>query len=268
MVAMDRIQEIVLAALKDSHKVHQGFGPDASKKVQTNQFGQKALLADVELEVAVLTTVTTSGLPIRMVTEEHGTFTLGIPRFTGILDGLDGSGNFPDGRYCTMFAIYKGSDPTYNDYLVAGILEHNSGKLFYAVKGKGSFVIVGGETKPIKCSTVSKLRDAKVCVDTAFDVCKKLATGLKYSDVKSSSAHYADVASGEADLLIECTRKGNLEIAVAFPLIKESGGVVETMDGRCIGPKKYFTFSQEKSDWYTPVITAANPQLAAAFANR
>jgi fructose-1,6-bisphosphatase/inositol monophosphatase family enzyme len=43
-------------------------------------------------------------------------------------------------------------------------------------------------------------------------------------------------------LALECTRKGNLEIAVAYGLIREAGGVMTTADGEDLGPKGYQTF--------------------------
>ena len=51
-------------------------------------------------------------------------------------------------------------------------------------------------------------------------------------------AYYIDVSNGKADLALECTRKGNLEIAIAHGLITESGGVMTTLNGEKIDSKK------------------------------
>ena len=84
---------------------------------------------------------------------------------------------------------------------------------------------------------------------------------LKGFDVKyllSSAAHYSDLVSGEADLVLECTRKLNLEIAAAYGLIKEAGGVVLASDGSSFHNKKYLKFGQDE---YLPIIAASTEEL-------
>ena len=46
----------------------------------------------------------------------------------------------------------------------------------------------------------------------------------------SSAIAYVDIATGEAHINLEYTRKDNLEIAVAYGLLKEAGAVL--IDGR------------------------------------
>lgn len=53
----------------------------------------------------------------------------------------------------------------------------------------------------------------------------------------SSAIHYVDLAQGKVDLVLECTRKRNLEIAVAFGLINETNGIIVTIDGKSIKNK-------------------------------
>ena len=79
------------------------------------------------------------------------------------------------------------------------------------------------------------------------------------TNTDSSCVHYVDVASGMADLALECTRKGNLEFAVAYGLINESGGVMMSIDGEYFGDKKYLEFGQDKN---IPTITASTKELA------
>ena len=76
--------------------------------------------------------------------------------------------------------------------------------------------------------------------------------------IGSSAIYYADLANGKVDAVIECTRKNNLEIAIAFGLIREAGGVMLLADGSSIGPKQYKTFGQSE---HLPVISAATKRL-------
>jgi fructose-1,6-bisphosphatase/inositol monophosphatase family enzyme len=47
----------------------------------------------------------------------------------------------------------------------------------------------------------------------------------------SSAVHYIDLANGQADAVLECTRKGNLEIGISYGLVKEAGGVIRGING-------------------------------------
>ena len=71
--------------------------------------------------------------------------------------------------------------------------------------------------------------------------------------------HYVDLANGKVDLVLECTRKRNLEIAIAFGLITESTGTIMTIDGKNIGKEKYLEFRQE--DGYIPIIFSCTEKL-------
>ena len=83
--------------------------------------------------------------------------------------------------------------------------------------------------------------------------------------MRSSAIHYADLSTGNVDGVIEATRKANLEIAVAFPLIKEAGGIMFDGNGQSLGNKKYNEFGQENN---LIVISAATNSLANDILNK
>jgi fructose-1,6-bisphosphatase/inositol monophosphatase family enzyme len=91
------------------------------------------------------------------------------------------------------------------------------------------------------------------------EVFAKRLDGFALECTRSSAVHYTDVARGTADAALECTRKQNLEIAVAYGLVTEAGGVMVTLDGASLGQKLYRAFSQDR---HTPIITAATRELA------
>ncbi len=264
------IEQIVIEALKGTKQVHDELGSGGEKLVAKNQFGETALKVDIEAEKAVLDTLKKHSVPIAVISEEHGTvYLVKNPLYIGILDGLDGSRLYKKMRgkseYGTMFAIFENrSLLAYEDYIVGGVMQHATDKLFLVSRGKGSHVLEGDKQSPIQTSQQRKLvSDTRIYVDECCNVNKKFfSERLKGHDIKClkcSALYYVDVASGAADLALECTRKGNLEIAVAYGLIKEAGGVMVTMDGRSIGRQNYYTFGQRE---HIPIITAATKDLA------
>lgn len=268
------IKEIAISALKKAYQVHEELGARGEEIVQKNQFGEMALRADVEMEEAVikeLKRLKDSGVPIRLKSEEHGVVDIGEnPICLGVLDGLDGSGVYKKerdkGRYGTMLGVFSGLNPKYDEYLFSGIMEPVTKRLFFTVKNMGSFVIVDGEEIPIHCSGATELRkQTRIHIDEGWGINKKVFS-RKLQDfnatcLRASEAHYANLASGSADLVLECTRKGNLEIAVAYGLVTEAGGVAFTLDEAGLGQRKYSEFGQEQ-DEHIPVVFAATEQLA------
>lgn len=265
------MRQIIIESLQKSFAVHEALGAQGEELVRKNQFGETALRIDVECEEVIIAYLRELDLPIRVVSEEHGIVKLcDDPRFLGILDGLDGSGVYKEqrgiGRYGTMFAIFEGVNPCYKNYLAGGIMEHSTGKMSIFSKDGGASVIDvrSDETTPLKSSRKKTLDNQTIIyVDEYFEVNKKtFSEKLKEFHtgyLRSSAAYYADIASGAADLTLECTRKGNLEIAVAYGLIKESGGIMTDLAGKDIGNQKYFLFGQKEN---LPIITACTQELA------
>lgn len=271
------LSAVLIDALRAATEVHNQLGEAGEELIEKNQFGETALRADIACEAAVIETLRQQDIPIRVISEEHGQVVIGDrPRFLGVLDGLDGTGVYKaergKGRYGTMFGIFEGTDPTYDDYLVSGIMEHSTGRLFMAVKGQGAFVIENDVSTPIHTSGKTELDSQFVFwADTAYGITNKTFTEKarpfkpfwRPYTAGSLAVHHVDVASGEADLAFECTRKGVLEEAVSYGLITESGGAICDVSGESLGDKKYLQFGQETQ---IPLIIAATPELAQAVA--
>jgi fructose-1,6-bisphosphatase/inositol monophosphatase family enzyme len=258
-IAQGKIGKIALVALEKAYDVHQELGVRGEELLQKNQFGDTALKADVEIEKAIINFFIENNIPLRIISEEHGTIDLcKDPVFLAILDGLDGSEVYKKsrgkGRYGTMLGIFSNIDPKYDDYR----------RFFYAMRGNGSFVVAGNKRIPIRSSNCLTLDNrTRIYVDEYFDFNKKTFSsklkGFNVNCLGSSSMHYVDLASGNVDLVLECTRKNNLENAIAYGLEEESGAVMVDLEGVSIGPKRYSEFGQDK---YIPVISAATSDLA------
>lgn len=271
-----QITEIGELALKAAYKVHQELGARGLDSVQKNQYGETALRVDIEAEEAVIQTLMENKLPLILNSEEHGLIQTGDnPQFYAILDGLDGTAVYKKergvGRYGTMLGIYGSTNPKYDDYLFGGIMEHASHRLYFASKGKGCWQQENGLPPQIlRCTDLRQL-DSRTCrfhIDIPFDrifggdMMKKIVPKVQHFPItvlESSAINYADLVEGKVEAVIEGTRKRNLEIAVAYPLVKEAGGVMVTSDGESLGNKFYLDYGQKE---HLPVISVCTLSLA------
>lgn len=264
-----QLEQIALEALHKAYQLHEQLGVEGEALVQKNRFGETALKVDIEAEKAVIATLRESQIPIRIISEEHGLVEITAnPVYLGILDGLDGSTVYKrargKGRYGTMFAIFSNLNPAYDDYLFSGIMEHSTQSLFFAMKGKGSHLLRDGKQTPIHASSAFQLdQQVRIYVDESFEINQETFSArlrnFQTTHLGASAVYYADVASGQADLALECTRKGNLEIAAAYGLAHEAGAVMVTLDGASLKGQKYLEFGQDR---HIPVITASTQALA------
>lgn len=272
------VEQEVLSALYAAHETYRSFSTQGIEYTgELNQWGDKALLIDVRAEEAVIESLKRSNLPIRIISEEHGTVDLSTnPEFVAFLDGIDGSGdcrrNYKTGIFGTMLALFKGSSPTYSDYLCNGIFQHALDTIYLASKGEGALKISHGTKEQILPDQTARIfnPNTSILIDHYWDTVKEtFVTPLETADyqwscIKVCSASYARVASGKTQLYLECTRKHNLEPAVAYGLINESGAVMVDINGNDIGRYKLFEFGWEPED-HEPIICAATQDLALSF---
>lgn len=288
MLTAEESEVITLEALLNAFDRSQLLGKEGIRPYGKNKYGETRLRVDWESEEAIIQTLRKYKLPITVVSEEHDIVVLGN-ELLGILDGKDGSGmcvEFWKGnkkaRFGTMFAIYRGRNPCYSDYITSGIMEDPNERLFIATKGKGAFATnVNDETGtwiPLHVSNKRKLdRRTKILVDYYYPseylfhkiikIYVDSLEGFDWETLRCSAAHYIDLITGKAHAVLETTRKDNLEIAVAYPFIAEAGGVMVTNDGKDIGNKYYSKFGRKKNE-HLPVLSATNMTLARRLAQK
>lgn len=280
----------VKEALLASHRAWRYLGTSGLQSVNKNQFGDTALRGDIKAEEAVLAVVAHSNFNARIFSEEHGEQKLGHSQginIIGVLDGIDGSSDYikdrEHGKYGTMFGLFAGEDPKYADYLATGIMLHASAELLLGVRGKGAVIINvnSGKSTPIHTKPDQSLntKTTTAYVDNApldrdhplheyFALNNKIFAeplhkiGVETLWLGASAAYYAAIATGNAHIVGESTRKGNLEIATAYGIIKESGGVMTTTDGQDIGTQSLLSFGQNS---HIPVLTTSNLHIANEF---
>lgn len=272
------IQAIANLALQAAHRVQEELGESGKEIVTKNQFDETALRADIKAEEAILDVLREFNVPIRIISEEHGTIDIqNKPNYLGVLDGLDGSRVYKDnqnGRYGTMFSIYTNTDPNYKEYIYGGIIEHAKNTLYFALKDKGCFILQDGITKEIHCSTATKLDpvttrlyagldyDEVFNTDILTSIFNKKFQNYSVEVMRSSATHFADLSQGKVDAVIEVTRKGNLEFGVAYPLIVEAGGIMVDINGTNLSTQKFLSFGQSKP---LHIISAGTKSMATAI---
>lgn len=268
--AQINFRTVVETALRRAHEKHESLGVKGEERISKNQFGETALRLDLEAEEVILETLKEARIPVRVISEEHGIVNItGSPLYLGILDGLDGSNRYEAGRgkerYGTMFAVFSNLNPAFDEYVVSGIMEHSTNKLFIAEKGKGCHTISTEGEKQTRVAISSSLaKKTRIYIDEHWELnrktfSEKLANEFTIKDLRSFAAYFADLISGEVDLVLACTRKGNLEPAIGYGLVSESGEVMVSIDGSSLQDKKYLEFGQIEQ---TPIISATSQSLA------
>ena len=263
---------IILAAFRKKYEHKAVIGILGLDGIRKNQFGETTLRMDFEAEEIVLESLRKFSIPTLVHSEEHGKVKLnGTPSFLATIDGLDGSSaykkNFRQARCGTMFSLFSNTKPMYEDSLISISSDFSNGNIYWALKGKGAFKQIGKEALPIKTTDKKALNENTfIYVDEGVEVNKeyfsKRITNFNIHHALSSAVHWIDLASGKADIVAECTRKGNLEISCAYRLIREAGGVIVTMDKEDIGSKQFLSFGQNE---HIPLVGAASKNLALSF---
>lgn len=274
---------LVVDALTAAYRNHQALGHEGLEEIKKNQFGDTALRGDVEAEATVLEVLRQSGVSFTVKSEEHGEIAIGhddITRLLAVLDGIDGSAvykkQYDTGLYGTLLALYGG--PRYDDYLAAGIMLHATGQLLIAENGKGAQCIDmhTHDATMLHTNKAALTPDSIIFVDTYPDntpdpaaslydyftgnhitfVQPLEAAGYTTRYTGSSASYYALLSMGEAAMIGESTRKGNLEYATAYPLVREAGGlVVQASNGEDIGPQLFLDYGQAS---HIPLVSIAN----------
>lgn len=218
---------------------------------QMNQFGESSVIADWELEETVIKFWQATGFKIGWVTEEHGSFNLKGAEYVAYLDGLDGSRVYVEGeggRCGTMLGMYLAGKPDFSGYLGSllvdyGQRETGGDNTLIAAAGLGAWVDDTAEQgKYIKVQVDNSPKPHKKLIayaDLYFAPVRQAATHLpkvKFIYLKASLPYYVDLVEGYSWLVLECTRKHSLEIAAAYPLVHEAGGVmVDVNSGKELG---------------------------------
>lgn len=250
MVEGRDLANMVQAALRLATATIASQGADATREVRDERSTDISTRGDRAVSSALIEFFGRQSIPMVLLSEESGRIDIAPdPKFLVAFDDIDGTDNFFRGRdllpYCTVVAVFEGAHPKYKDVLAAGIVEHRSGKLWLAERGKGMVVRSpgAGEAAAYASSRRALDRRSLVVVDqySAKERIGELSrlTSLAWlKDFGSSALHLAGVASGIFDAFVNLRHKAH-ELGAGYLLIKEAGGTIVDVDGRPLDDASY-----------------------------
>ncbi len=213
----------------------------------SNQFGDQTLVADWELEEAVIQFWKSTKFPIGWITEEHGIFDLEGAQYIAYVDGLDGSAVYlagEGGRCGTMLGLYDAHWSNFGGYIGSllvdyGCIASSGGNNLVAARDLGAWVDPRAQGQYERIRVNPNYRSLVAYADLYFESVSRAAEKLdevKFTYLEASLPYYIDLAQGYSWLVLECTRKHSLEIAAAYPLVHEAQGVItDLITGRDLG---------------------------------
>ncbi|MBE3063441.1 MAG: hypothetical protein IMZ69_00245 [Spirochaetes bacterium] len=237
--------DLIAKALARAHDVLVGLGRDGRTEVSDERTVDISTVGDRAVSDALIEFFRTARLPALIMSEESGLVELSShPELVLVFDDLDGTDNFYRGDgllpYCSVIAVLEGASPRFADTLCSGVIEHRTGALWLAERGKGATF----NGVPARASSRQHVdRRTLIAVDhygsySAMDQMAALhATGW-IKDFGSSALHLAGVSSGMFDAYVTSAQKGP-EIAAGYLLITEAGGNVTGLSGKSIKNDAY-----------------------------
>jgi len=201
--------------------------------------------------------------PVRVLTEvkEESITKKGLPKYTLVIDPIDGATNFRRGIEAGAFsvAVIPKSHKIHPNNVCFGLVGNIfSGTIYKAEKGKGAYC----NGAKIMCSTQNDPSKACVGIDLDFDEKKKLARVINLiKETKyfrrngSGTLDLVQVSNGAYDAYLDVRDKLTPENFLgAYLIIKEAGGIVTDPAGKELEAAKRIT------DTYN-IVASCNPVL-------
>jgi myo-inositol-1(or 4)-monophosphatase len=251
--AIDEAKRVILANL-DNTKERTG---------DVNPFGDKTLLLDVKAEDAILSVLSSSGIPFEILTEEKGFIkSEKKPEYLAIIDPIDGSANLERGIPLVTVGIsvvpYK-ELMTSDDAEISIIDSVFTDETYVAVAGKG----VRRNGTSVKAAAPVELKDAIISYDMkktwdADYMERSLMTISSMHDIRRTASNLLDlcwVSAGFLDGLLDLRDMLPIIHLCGTHMVFEAGGFVVDQHGERfsepIEPEKMMNF-----------VAASNEHLA------
>lgn len=190
--------------------------------------------ADLATDRAILKILNKAPVPINIISEETGYLDRGS-EYTWIVDPLDGTSNFAAGLpwFGVIIALLHKQTP-----VLGGMYLPTDGDLYIAGQGQGAWK----NGKEIKASTSENLEENLLVysfdysdipgkTEAEMDALGKLSKRVRNIRATNSLVDYCYVADGRMGAsLNQCTKIW--DIAAAWLLVKEAGGIVSDIYGK------------------------------------
>ena len=260
-----QLTRICHEALHAARAALSALGDQGVSEIQAAHVTDISTQGDMTVSDTLIRFFAAQQLPAVLYSEESGRTEIGTdPRYTIAFDDIDGTDNYHRGRgllpYCTIVTLFDSPQPTFADALIAGVIEHNTGRLWHAVRNGGCFL----DGAPVKTSGRKNLdRRAVVIVDhysssDAIARFQDIYPNAWVKDYGTSALHLAGVASGLFDAYLASAQKAH-ELGAGYLLAKEAGGVLTDWNGHILDSTPY------DFDARYPAIVAASGELGEAL---
>jgi myo-inositol-1(or 4)-monophosphatase len=251
-------------ALLLAHKTLQRLGDIGLTEVHGAHVTDISTRGDLAVSAALTQYFSSRQLPAVLLSEESGRQVLHPqPRLTIAFDDIDGTDNYFRGRgllpYCTVVTILDHPEPCFSHAAAAGIIEHNSGRLWLAARGQGC--LADGVAACV--SPRQHLDRRALLVVDHYSSANEIAAfqglyGISWiKDFGASALHLAGVSSGLFDAYAGSAQKAH-ELAAGYLLIREAGGCVIDWNGNQLDQQPYVFEGRY------PIVAAGTPALAEA----
>lgn len=188
-------------------------------------------------------------IPVKLVTEEYSNAMCNSdnPEYTIYVDELDGTDNaFRDINMLPSVTLIQiahtnSEDVKFGDFIMVGAVEHSSGKMYIAEKGKGidkyTITANGLNLSLEPCAICPRHPKQSVVITDVYSMMKEtdilieIASRYQTKDFGASAATYLWVAEGLFEAYASSHKKGH-ELPLLYLLCKEAGVKMTDFAGR------------------------------------
>ncbi len=195
--------------------------------------GTPSKFIDIAAEDAALEILASSGIDMKIVTEEKGLLNFGdAPEFTVVLDPLDGTYNAIHDVPFYSLSIAIG-DADLADIRYAEVYNLANGTYFTAALDKGAFY----NNREIQVSQAAELDEFTVAsygYKDRGDVFRRLGRHVRrLRSFGSAALELSYVASGRLDAFVDLrNRLRIMDVAAGILIVREAGGIVTDGHGQ------------------------------------
>ncbi len=258
---MEQLTQLCKDALHKAHSVLDILSDKGIREVHDGHVVDISTQGDMAVSKALIRFFKEQKIPAVLYSEESGRIELTKnPKYTITFDDIDGTDNYHRGRgvlpYCTVVTLFDSPEPNFEDVLISGVIEHNSKKLWHAVRNKGCYL----NGSRVNTSGRKKLdRRTLVVIDHYInrgDISKflKVYPESWVKDFGCAGFHLAGVSSGLFDAYLSPANKAH-ELGAGYLLVKEAGGFLTDLNGNGLDKIRY------NFDAKYPIVAASTKEL-------
>lgn len=164
---------------------------------------------------------------------------------TVCMDGIDGTGSFLKGLPAgPMLAFAWGDNPRYKDFFVAGVgnITDSSMVIGDGILGKVSQINEIGEVKDLLPISHTSFDQHTCVVNISTQICRDVSGGARDTHGGSTAWVAYQIVTHDPScqaLLLDATRKNNLEQPAFYLLVTLAGGLYVTLTGESLQDKLF-----------------------------